>query len=291
MKSALAAAAGLAVVFASPLATAGPAVFGEGAGPSGPGIDKRGYHLFNPVPMDQLREMVGDRPDGTENPTTVDPGRVQVETSFFEWSRDWQGGERSEEFVYGAMNFRFGLLHDLELQVIFDLYTRAETRGGGVLLDRTEGFSDVMLRPKWNLWGNEGGETALALMPTVKIPTSRGVSNGEVEGGIAVPFAIDPGGAFDLGFMAEVLWLHDEDRGRHEPEFLHTAVVGCELSERVGTYLEYIGIAGPGSYRPHLSSGLTFGLNENTVLDLGVIVGLNEAAEDLRLFSGITVRF
>lgn len=256
-----------------------------------PGVDKSGYHLFRPVPADALRDLVGDRPDGTESPTTVDAGHFQIETSFIEWARDRSGGATAEEFLFGATNLRIGLLQHLELQVIFDLYARTEAKEGRGPVERADGFSDVTLRPKLNLWGNDGGSTALALLPSLKIPTGTELSNGEAEGGLAVPFSADLGAGLDLGLMAEVQWLHDEDSGGHEAEFIHTAVIGRDLTEVIGVYLEYIGIAGPGAYQPHLSSGATWSLDANTALDFGVIAGLNDHAEDIRIFSGITVRF
>ena len=50
--------------------------------------ESKSYHLFNPVPDGELRELSPDRPDTTESPITVDAGRFVIEASYFDWRRD-----------------------------------------------------------------------------------------------------------------------------------------------------------------------------------------------------------
>ena len=252
--------------------------------------DAASYHLLRPVPSEQLREITGDRPDGTESPTTVDAGHVQIEMSLIDYSRDREPGTSVEAIATGATNLRIGLLTDLELQVLFDSYTREEVESAGVT-DRTAGFSDITLRPKFNLWGNDSGPTALAIMPAVKIPTSTDLSNDEIEGALVVPFGMDLSDRFALGLMAEIDWVYDETDNDYDSELFHTAVLGFAFNDAIGIYVEYIGIAGSGAYQPFFSSGATMKLSENLVLDAGTVIGLNDAANDLQIFSGFTVRF
>ncbi len=252
--------------------------------------DTARYHLFQPVPSDELREITGDRPDGTESPTTVDAGHFQIEISILDYSRDRKPEASFETISTGAVNVRIGLLTDLELQILFDTYTREEVTAGG-LTDLTEGFSDVTFRPKFNLWGNDSGSTALAIMPAVKIPTQTDLSNDEIEGALVVPFGMDLNDRFGLGLMAEIDWVYDEADDDYDGELFHTAVLGCKLNDVIGIYIEYIGIAGGGAYQPFFSSGATLTLSDNLVLDAGTVIGLNDAANDLQIFSGFTVRF
>jgi hypothetical protein len=50
---------------------------------------------------------------------------------------------------------------------------------------RFTGPSDLFLRSKINLWGNDGGKSAFALIPYVKASTApNGIGNGAAEGGI-----------------------------------------------------------------------------------------------------------
>ena len=58
--------------------------------------------------------------------------------------------------------------------------------------ETASGFADFQTRLKVNLWGNDGGKTALAIMPFVKwlLPAS-GLRNGQTVGGFICPLAIE----------------------------------------------------------------------------------------------------
>lgn len=250
-----------------------------GIGLLGPLQAEEPYHLFNPVPAPQLRPLSADRPDTTESPITVDAGHLQLEMSLLDYTRDGD----LETYVAGAMNLKLGLLENTDLQMVFDLHTWG---------DEGEGFRDVTLRLKQNIWGNDGGKTALALMPFVKIPTGTELSNGEAEGGFIVPFSIDLADGLGVGLMAEVDWVYDGATGDYATDFVHTAVLGLDLTENLGLYTEYLGITHElGAYESYFSMGLTRAVGENILLDVGALAGLNRAAADFEVFTGMTVRF
>ena len=230
------------------------------------------------------REMSTDRPDTTESPYTVDAGHFQLEMSFFDYSRD--GGGNSDAWAFGLMNFKAGLLPNTDLQFVFDTWT--EERSGAT----RSGFSDITLRLKQNLWGNDGGTTALALMPYVKIPTGTELSNGEWEGGLIVPLGIALSDRLNLALMAEIDIVHDADAGGYDAEWLHSATLGIGLTEQLGMYVELVGIAGPETdYQAIFDTGFTFAVTSNLIFDTGVRIGLNEAAEDFGVFTGMSIRF
>lgn len=256
----------------------------------GPSADKWQYHLFNPTPTELMREMSTDRPDATESPITVDAGHFQIEASFFDYSRDRADGAKTEVWTYGSFNLKAGLLNNVDLQVVFDSYIDESGRSRS----STGSFSDVQTRLKINLWGNDGGATALGLMPFVKIPTGTALSNDKWEGGVIVPFAMDIADGIGLGLMAEADFVYDEDSGGYETEWVHTAVIGIDLTEKLGTFIEYMGVAGSADgfkYQASFNTGLTYGLTDNVQLDAGVRIGLNDAAEDFGVFTGISMRF
>lgn len=90
--------------------------------------------------------------------------------------------------------------------------------------------------------------------------------------------------------MAEFDAVHDgvDD---YDLEFLHSAVLGFDVTDRLGLFTEYVGVAGSGDYQAYFSSGVTFSVTEDLVFDSGVQVGLNDAAEDIGVFGGFTKRF
>lgn len=235
------------------------------------------------------RELSADRPDTTESPYTVEPGGIQVESSLWAWSRDRSGGVDTQSWTVAETNVKFGIAADHDLQLVIRPYIRESERGAAV--SDAEGFGDIDVRWKWNLWGNDGGKTAAALMPFVTVPTGTSVSTGEWEGGLILAFASDLGGGWGFGAQAEVDRVWDEGSSRHEWDFLHSVVVGRDLGENFGVYLEYFGITGGHPYEAYLSGGVTWALGPDVQLDLGAVAGLNDAAEDLSLFQGITFRF
>ncbi|MBK1832943.1 transporter [Roseibacillus ishigakijimensis] len=236
-------------------------------------------HLFDPVADDQLRELAADRPDATESPQTVDAGRFQLEASLYDYRR--HKGEESHTF--GSLTAKVGLTDSSDLQFVWDSYSRTDSGA--------EGSGDLTIRYKHNLWGNEGGGTAFALFPFVKIPTGGELSNDQWEGGLILPFSTSLAQGVGLGLMAEIDYLYEEEEGNHAFAFVHTAVLGFDLSERLGLFTEYIGTAGEGFYEASLAAGLTYQVHEHLLLDAGATFGLTDEAEDLGLFTGFTIRY
>ena len=244
---------------------------------------KSQYNLLNPTPAAQMRELSPDRPDATESPLTVDAGHFAMEVSLFDWRHD--GGNNG----YTAMstNLKLGLTNNTDLQLVFDTFSKQKPSTGG----GAEGFGDIQLRLKHNIWGNDEGKTAFALFPFIKIPTGTAVSNNEWEGGLILPFSVELTDSVGLGLMGEFDVTYDDTQARHEIEFLHSAVLGFDLTDRVGAFVEYVGIIGDNPYQAYLGGGFTYSINENFVLDLGAQAGLNHDSEDLGVFTGYTKRF
>jgi hypothetical protein len=252
--------------------------------PVGPlATDKSQYDLFSPTPNEFMRELSPDRPDATESPLTVDAGHFVIEASIFDWRRN----DGSQTHTLMSTNFKIGLSNNTDLQFVFDTYSWEDPKVG----NDVEGFGDVQLRLKYNLWGNDGGDSALALFPFVKIPTSAQFSNDEWEGGLIIPYATELSGGLGLGLMAEFDVVYDAVGKDHDFEFLHSAVLGFDLSERFGSFVEYVGIEGGSSYKAFGAGGFTYSVHDDLVLDLGTQVGLNDAAEDFGLFFGFTRRW
>ncbi len=289
MQSKTVLAAGLAV---TACLACGVAVSGQ----DGEGLDKSQYTLFNPTPDGLVREMSTDRPDTTESPYTVDAGHVQVEASFFDYTRDDDGGGDFEAYSIFPTNLKIGLTNNADLQLAFEPYVRQrfDPDGGGD--DETaDGFGATQLRLKINLWGNDGGDTAFAIMPFVQFPTADDDFGGtdHLQGGVILPLAIALPNEWGLGLMAEFDAVRDNADEDYELQFVHTATVGHAIVGDLSGYVEYIGVTdteeGTG-YLSLIGAGLTYGVNENVQLDTGVNVGLSDDADDFNVFVGISVR-
>jgi hypothetical protein len=250
--------------------------------------DKSGYTLFNPTPRELMREMSTDRPDVTESAYSLDAGHLQIEMDVVSYTRDRHTPERdggSESWAFATSNIKLGLTNRMDLQIVVPTYQRI--RGGA------EGFGDIEVRLKTNLWGNDREGTALAVMPFIKIPTaSDGLGNDEVEGGIIIPFAASLPGDWGFGAMVEVDYLSDDDGSGRHLEFVTSVTLSHDIVGDLGGYVEFVSVVGTESdWVATFNGGLTFGIGEDVQLDAGVNIGLTRAAEDLTPFLGLSVRF
>ena len=255
--------------------------------------DKSSFHLFNPTPRLQMRDMSTDRPDTTESPYTVDAGHVQVELSFFDYTRDDFSDGDFEALSLLPTNLKLGLLNNADVQLVFEPYAREELddADGG----KVDGMGATQIRFKLNLWGNDEGNTALALMPFVQLPTADDElgATDHVEGGLIVPLAMSLPQEWSLGVMAEIDAVRDDADEGYGAQFVHTATVGHDIAGDLAGYVEVIGIASHDlglGYIAVLGGGLTYGLSADMQLDTGVNVGLSDDADDLNAFLGLSVR-
>jgi hypothetical protein len=260
-----------------------------------------GYHLFNPVPKDRMRELSTDRPDQTESAYTVDAGHFQIESDLYTFSRDVDrsapgGGVVNEGSTFASVNLKAGLWRNVDLQVILDPYVRSRTtdRGAGTT-ERVGGFGDVTTRLKVNLWGNDGGTTALAVMPYLKIPTAkRGLGNNSVEGGVIVPLAVELPAGFGIGLQTEADAMRNDGRSGHHLEWVNSITVGHDLIGDLAGYVEFFTVTSferGAPWEGYFDLGLTYGLTGNIQLDAGCNFGVTDSAPDYNPFVGITFRF
>lgn len=256
--------------------------------------DKSQYSLTRSTPDAELREMSTDRPDKTESAYTVDAGRFQIETDLVAYTQDSRDGTTTRAFDVAPFNFKVGLAHDTDLQIVYGAFSHVRTSGHGIA-DKESGFGDLTLRLKRNVWGNDGGATALAIMPFVKLPTNTMADlNDDIEGGVIVPLAVDLGHGMGLGLMTEIDILRSESGSGYEPAFINSATVSFELTNRLGMYVEaYVERSAESGAETivTLDGGFTYAVTDNLQLDAGANVGVTEAADDLNLFAGLSQRF
>jgi hypothetical protein len=252
-----------------------------------PPADKSQYHLFHPTPNSLLREMSTDRPDVTESPYSVDAGHLQIEMDVVAYGRDRHTLERDgggESWSFAHTNVKLGLTNWADLQVVVPVHHHI--RGG------PKGFGDLIVRFKANLWGNDGGDTAFAVMPFIKLPTAdEGLGNDEVEGGIIIPFAAALPNDWSFGAMLEIDFLDDEGGGR-KTDFVTSFTFSHAIAGDLGGYVEFVSTAGTDTdWAATFNTGLTYGVSENFQLDAGVNLGLTRSAEDVTTFLGFSYRY
>jgi hypothetical protein len=265
-----------------------------------PPIDKSGYTIFNPTPRKFMRELSADRPDKTESAYTVDAGHFQVEMDVLNYSYDRHTPARDqtrfERVSIAPMNLKLGLLNNVDFHLNIDSYTsmRAHDFATGAV-ETHRGFGDIVPRIKVNLWGNDGGKSAAAIMPFVKLPTSQDqIGNNSVEGGLLVPFAFELPFGFDMGSTDGFEWNRDSvGSGRHA-EIVNTLTFGHNLIGALAGYIELFSNVSTEQNAPWVATidaGLTYQISADVRLDAGMNIGVTRAAEDWNPFMGLTWRF
>jgi hypothetical protein len=154
--------------------------------------DKSEYTLLDPVPEDKLRSFSPDRPAKSTNPYTVDAGHVQYETDFFNYTYQKTGPVRTTTWLGLNPTLKVGVTNDIDIEANIAPFENVETSDSVAGISSSiSGVSDLFLRAKINLWGNDGGKTAGAIIPYLKAPTApNGIGNGATEGGFIAPLAI-----------------------------------------------------------------------------------------------------
>lgn len=252
------------------------------------------YNLFEPKPQADLRELSTDRPDTTESPYTVDAGHYQVEWEALSSGRDKSDGVRTETLT-GSINLKAGLTDNIDVQLVVEPYTHVKTTFDGER-DTAQGMNDTELRLKINMWGNDGGDTAFALMPFVRFPTHASAfgDNGKMEGGLILPLAFKLPSDWDSAVMLEFDAVRNEDNDGYVMEAVQSITFGHDIYGDLGGFLELVHVKrnehGAGN-EGYFNSGIMYAIGKNGQLDAGFNLGITDAAEDFRYFVGASWRF
>lgn len=274
-------------------ASADPAL----AEPAGPQPDKSGYSLFDPVPEDQLRGFSPDRPAKTTGPTTLDAGHVQYEMDFGTFNRQTSGGVNTRTWAAPNPTLKIGITNSLDLELNMAPYGGVSVIDAGTgTSSRFDGNGDLVIRAKWNWWGNEGGKTAFAVLPFVKVATApSGIGNGATEGGALASLQVSLPKGWSLVVNSEVDALTDSLADGYHTRFVNAAAVNIPVVDDVTFTAELwssvdrdpAGTVVQASF----DTALAWTVRPNVQLDVGANFGLNSATPSFEFYGGIAQRF
>jgi hypothetical protein len=235
-----------------------------------------------------------DRPAKANAACTVPAGRFQTETSAIGWSLSKVGGSRSEVTTLGASAAKIGLGERSDLQIGFTPLVRVTNRAAGSA-ERLSGFGDIVVRLKHRLSGDDAA-VQVAVIPFVKLPTARrGLGNGEVEGGIAVPVSFALAGSTTMTLGPEVGLLADADGSGRHASVTNLVNLSLPLAPRLTGAVELwslINFDPAGTIeQASADAALAYALSDTMQLDAGANVGLTRATADLELYAGVSIRF
>lgn len=255
--------------------------------------DKSAYTLFNPTPKDQMRELSTDRPDTTESPYSVDAGHYQIELEALSFGKDKSGGVTTKT-ISSSVNVKAGICNRSDLQVVLEFYRNVDVSGNG-FDDDVDGIGDMDIRYKFNFWGNDGGPTALAVMPFVTLPTHSEDfgSSRDVEGGIILPFATEVEGGWSVGVMLEMDVIRNDADDAYTVSWLQSVTASHQIVGDLSGFLEFVNISSAdddAASEAYFDAGVTYGFGDDIQFDAGTNIGLTQASEDVRFFLGISLR-
>lgn len=246
------------------------------------------YNFFQPCPKDKMRSFEADRPDATESPYTLDAGHFQFETDLFKTNWSTVNGVRTIENTFNEFNLKLGITNSLDIELI--TATAVYTKIGHVNPIKSSAFFNTLtIRAKQNIWGNDNGQTAFAILPFVNIPTT---PNAKITGGVVFPISIALPGEWGFGSQIE-FDINDNVLGKgYHINPLVSAAVSHALYRKLDFFVETIlqRESELKKYESFLNAGLIFNWSENIKLDTGIYYGLKNSSSKV-FFIGLSFRY
>lgn len=234
--------------------------------------------------------IVTDRPDFTEASSTVGRGVFQIESGYT-YAFDDDGTESTIANSFPEMLIRVGVLADwLELRLAWDYLV--EDVGD----QRLSGAEDMYLGAKIGLTGQAGLLPEMAIMPQMTVPTGAGVfSAHEVQPGLNWLYGWDVTDTISTGGSTQYNRGSDEDTFNAFTAWSQSWTINYSLADNLGAYTEWFGIFPHSSdterAQNYFDGGFTVLITDDVQWDIRAGVGLNDAADDYFVGSGLSMRF
>lgn len=260
-------------------------------------VDKSQYWLLNPVPADQMRDFSTDRPPKANSPYTVDAGHFQYETDIVNFSNLATGAGYTGTLLVPNPTFKVGLTNTIDFEVNAPTLVGVHTFNSATNVSSTTwGIDDVFVRTKFNLWGDDAGKSALALIPYVKAPTAPpGIGNGAVEEGIIAPLSFSLPAEFTLLFNSEIDLLKDSAGDGRHANYVNLVNLSRQVVKDVTLYVEFWSDYDDDptlrTTQYSFDLAVTWLARPNLQFDAGVFFGLNSATPNVQVFAGVSQRF
>ena len=225
------------------------------------------------------------RPLTTDDAWTVEKGQFQIEAGFETARQD----NRDRE-VSPSVTLTYGLFDQLDLGV-----------GGGYLFfypkegQREDGLADTEVKLKYRPLDEKDWRPAIAITGTLKIPTaskSKGLGSNQTDFGINAIITKNLGKRLVLHLNVGYTFIGED---RVENEFNYSMAAQFFITDQWAFVGEIIGINNFNGRKADDSlSGLIgtyYLMTEKLIWDAGIEIGMNKAAPDFRLTTGLTWLF
>ena len=237
--------------------------------------------------------LVTDRPDFTEASVTVGQGVTQIEFGYT-YTSNSDAGLQTRSQSFGEPLLRLGLFADW-LEFRLALFPVGEQTTVAGVSNRTGGTEDLYTGFKIALTPQEEFLPEMALVPQMNLPTgSRAFSSRHVEPGLnwIYSWALDENISMAGSTQGN---RRIDDTGHSYFELAQSWTVAYSLTEDLGAYTEWFALVPSGAANEQtqhfFNGGFTWLFNNDVQFDIRAGVGLNNAADDYFLGTGLSVRF
>ena len=235
-----------------------------------------------------------DRPTKATSACTVPQGMIQFESDIVNWTRNSDGGVRTDVTLYSSPMLKYGLTDSTDVEASITPYETITTRDTAGM-SKISGVGDLYLRLKQRLTGSDA-KAQFAIIPYVKIPTAKlGIGNRKVEGGIVGTGVFTLPDGFSLTVSPEVDALLDSDGHGHHAQFVGALNVSKTLSSKLTASAELWSAQNqdPAGHIGQYSAdfALAYLAGPTLQLDAGTNIGLNRATPNVQAYAGISTRF
>jgi hypothetical protein len=228
---------------------------------------------------------------------TIAPGRVSVETSLGDWTREEDSSARSDTILIGDTLVRIGLTDTVEAQIGWTPFGHVRTRDRiAGIVDTADRTGDVLLGFKANLHHPDGSGFSVAIQPFATLPVGRSpLGAGDWGAGVVVPISFDLSKTLSLQLSPEADAAVDQDgTGRHFAAS-GTIGLGVKISDAVSGTIELQALRDedPSGATNQALASLSIGwmASDDLQLDAGAVAGLDRDAPDAEFYMGVSRRF
>lgn len=239
---------------------------------------------------DLSEPLVTDRPDFTEASSTVGRRVAQLEFGYT-YTFDNNGTDQTIGHSYPETLLRYGILAEwLEFRAAWN-YANEEVNGVGV-----SGSEDLYLGFKIGLTPQEGLLPEMAIIPQATVPTGHDAfSADEVLPGVNWIYGWVINDVLSTAGSTQFNRALDETTSEAYTEWAQSWTVAYALADRFGGYTEWFALfpssADTAKPEHYFNGGFTYLINNDVQWDIRAGVGLNDAADDYFVGTGLSVRY
>lgn len=256
------------------------------------GDEEGGFEGFD---IEEEDPIVTDRPDFTEASSTVGAGRVQIEMGYT-FIEDDDGTTRTTSHAAPQVLFRIGLFRDwFELRIFQNALDERNAIIG--LSDGDSGLEDLQIGAKIALTEQCGCLPEMAIIPQMFVPTGdNAFTAGEALPGLNWVYSWELTDHIGIAGSTQGNRVID-DSDHAYVEFAQSAAIGYGLTDRLGAYTEWYALfphsaIDPSAKPQHVfNGGFTYLITNDMQFDIEAGLGLNDAADDYFVATGLSVRY